>query len=45
MGAISSCRKQYDPDYFRYEMRVGDIIKKCTEISWISNNITEIYQR
>ena len=23
----------------------GDIIKKCTEISQISNNITEIYQR
>jgi hypothetical protein len=23
----------------------GDIIKKCTEISRISNNITEMYQR
>jgi hypothetical protein len=35
----AACSDTTDPDYFRHEMR-GDIIKKCTEISQISNNIT-----
>jgi hypothetical protein len=34
-----------DLDYFWHEMRTRDIKKKCTEISQIFNNITEMYQR
>jgi hypothetical protein len=41
----SAQMNNHDPDYFSVRNESGDIIKKCTEISRISSNIKEIYQR